>query len=351
MRVLGGLRRPEVLVVATVAVLAVGVEAGWRATGHPTADTLAAATPLSTSATGVTAPASPAAPVGPMASATRTVPAAASAGRLTPTPSPTRTAARSGTPPLPADPGPVGPWPGAGNTGWQHTGVQLTPFACTGDVTEITKAGTVIDGKDIGCGLLIRTDAVTISRSRVSTGQDIPIRTEDGRRGLRITDVEIAGQPGCIAAIGYEGWTATRVNIHGCGDGVRIENGSTLQDSWIHDFWDGTKNGQQIDDPHHDGAQSTGGSNLTVRHNRIDNPHDQTSCMLIGGEFGSPSNVLIEDNYLNGGNYSIYLDPKGSNRVIRNNTFTRNYVYGPLRLEGTYTFTGNHYTDGKPVQP
>lgn len=349
MRVPAVLRRPEVLVVAAVVLLAVGVEAGWRLTRDPAVRTTAAPAALSTSATATPAPATPTAPAGPVTSTTRAQPAARPAGSITPTPRPTASTTHPPVPP--AGSGPVGGWPGAGNTGWQHTGVQLAAFACTGDVTEITTAGTVIDGKDIRCGLLIRTDNVTISRSRVSTGQDIPIRTEDGRRGARITDVEIAGQPGCIAAIGYEGWTATRVNIHGCGDGVRIENGSTLQDSWIHDFWDGTKNGQQIDDPHHDGAQSTGGSDLTIRHNRIDNPHDQTSCMLIGGEFGSPSNVLIEDNYLNGGNYSIYLDPKGSNRVIRNNTFTRNYVYGPLRLEGTYTFAGNHYTDGKPVVP
>lgn len=265
-------------------------------------------------------------------------------------PSPTPSRPRPPSPSRTRPPAPAG-FPGPDNTGWRHTGVTLRPFHCTGDVTEITKAGTVIDGMDIGCGLLIRADNVTISRSRVSADAQLPVRTEDGRTGVRIVDVEIAGRPGCIAGIGYMGWTALRVDIHGCGDGVRIENGSTLQDSWIHAFWDGTKDGKQIDTPHHDGAQSTGGSDIVIRHNRIDNPHDQTSCVLIGNEFGTPSNILIENNYLDGGNYSVYLAPTGTNRVIRNNTFTRNHVYGPTSIGGQYVWTGNHYTDGAPVTP
>jgi Right handed beta helix region len=276
-------------------------------------------------------------------------------GSISPTPSPTASApapsTTTSTTPAPTSSAtaPTGNWPSASSTGFQHTGVSLSPFACTGSVTEISTPGTVIDSKAIGCGILINADNVTISRSRVTSGADIAIRTADGRRGATISDTEIVGQPGCIAGIGYEGWTALRVNIHGCGDGVRIETGSTLQDSWIHDFWDGMKNGVRIDTPRNDGAQSTGGSNMTIRHNRIDNPHNQTSCLLIGGEFGSPSNVLIESNYFNGGNFSIYLDPKGSNRVIRNNILSRNYVYGPTVLDGQYVWENNSYEDGTPL--
>jgi len=340
------LRSRAVLGGVVLVVVAAGAGLGWRLSADPAAHPTAVAQPP-TSAEPTPTPASPSATASPRQ---RPAPALPRAGKLHPMPKPTSKPTPTASPPAPG-PAPVGGWPGPGNTGWRHTGVRLSGYPCSGGVTEITRAGTVIDGKDVHCGLLIRTDNVTISRSRVVTGTEVPIRTEDGRRGLRIVDTEIDGSPGgCIAAIGYEGWTATRVDIHGCGDGVRIEDGSTLQDSWIHDFWDGTINGRPVDDPHHDGAQSTGGSGLTIRHNRIDNPHDQTSCILIGGEFGSPSNVLIENNYLNGGNYSIYLDPKGSNRVIRNNVFTRDYVYGPLRLEGTYTFTGNRYTDGTPVK-
>jgi Right handed beta helix region len=333
------------LAAVALAVAAGGVEIGWLLSADPAAESPAVAGPPSTTATVTPTPSAPTPSAKPSKPRPRPAPPLPRVGSLYPRPP------KPSASPEPATPAPGG-WPGAGNTGWRHTGVSLTPFSCSGGVTEITRSGTVIDGKDIRCGLLIRADNVTVRRSRVVTATEIPIRTEDGRRGARIIDTEIDGSPGgCIAAIGYEGWTAIRVDIHGCGDGVRIETGSTLQDSWIHDFWDGTVNGQQVDDPHHDGAQSTGGSGMTIRHNRIDNPKDQTSCILIGGEFGAPSNVLIENNYLNGGNYSIYLDPKGSNRVIRNNVFTRNHVYGPLRLEGTYTFTGNRYTDGAPVTP
>jgi hypothetical protein len=341
-------RSRAALAAVALALAAGGVETGWRISAGPAAEPPAVAEAPSTTATVTPAPSAPAPSAKPSKPRQRPAPLPP-AGSLQPQPPKPSASPEPGTPPA----GPAtGGWPGAGNTGWRHTGVSLTRFSCSGEVTEITRPGTVVDGKDIRCGLFIRADNVTVSRSRVLTATQVPIRTEDGRRGVRIVDTEIDGSPGgCIAAIGYEGWTAVRVDIHGCGDGVRIESGSTLQDSWIHDFWDGTVNGQQVDDPHHDGAQSTGGSGLTIRHNRIDNPKDQTSCILVGGEFGAPSNVLIENNYLNGGNYSIYLDPKGSNRVIRNNVFTRTHVYGPLRLEGTYTLTGNRYTDGAPVTP
>jgi hypothetical protein len=249
-----------------------------------------------------------------------------------------------------ADPDPSGAFPNASNTGWQPTGVTLTPMACPDGVIEIDRPGTVIDGADIPCQVLVKASDVTIRRSRIHVDGDLyAVRTADEASNVQLVDTEIAGGPGCIAAIVFQGWSGTRLNIHGCGDGVRAEGDVTLEDSWIHDFWDGTKDGQVIDTPHHDGVQSTGGSNVTIRHNRIDNPNDQTSCLLIGGEFGAPSNWLVEDNLLNGGNYSIYLDPFGTNRVIRNNVFTRNHVFGPANVAGEFTWVGNHYEDGEPI--
>jgi hypothetical protein len=59
--------------------------------------------------------------------------------------------------------------------------------------------------------------------------------------------------------------------------------------------------------------------------------------------------VLIEDNYLNGGNYSLLLAPYGTNRVIKDNTFTRNFLTAPTNLAGSFAWSGNVYTDGSPV--
>jgi len=240
--------------------------------------------------------------------------------------------------------------PGPNTTGWRHTGVTLRPLACgpNGELV-VDQDGTTLDGDLIDCNVRIDANNVTISRSEVAAGGPWAIYKPDQFTNLTVTDVEVAGKPGCEAALAFSHYTATRMNIHGCEDGVRIEQGSVLQDSWIHDFWNGDVNGQRVGETDHDGVATTGGSNLTIRHNRIDNPDNDNSCIMIGGEFGEPSNIVIEDNYLDGGNYSLILAPQGSNRVIRGNTFTRNYLAGPADLSGAYTWSGNVYTDGSPV--
>lgn len=240
--------------------------------------------------------------------------------------------------------------PGPNNTGWQHTGVHLAPVTCgPNDELVITTNGAVLDGALIACDVRIDADDVTISRSLIQAGGPWAVYQPDQFTGLTVSDVEIAGRPGCQAALAFSHYTATRVNIHGCGDGARTDASATVQDSWIHDFWDGRVNGQQVGTVAHDGISTSGGSDLTIRHNRIDNPRSDDSCIMIGGQYGEPSNVVIEDNYLDGGNYTIFLSPFGTNRVIRNNTFTRTYLTGPANISGSYVWSGNVFTDGSPV--
>ncbi|HSV65198.1 MAG TPA: DUF4082 domain-containing protein [Mycobacteriales bacterium] len=255
---------------------------------------------------------------------------------------PTTTAPVPTTPPAPTTPPSTGGWPGASNTGWQPTGVRLTAMSCPSG-GKVSTAGTVIDGKDIGCGLYITADNVTIKRSRITATSDFGVRTADGVRNFRIEDSEIAGTPACAVGLVFSNWTGVRLNIHGCSDGAHTEGNVLLQDSWIHDLYRGPTD-------HNDAVQATGSSNVTLRHNRLENPHNQTSCILIGGEFGQPNNWLVENNYLDGGNYTIYLDPYGSNRTIRDNVFTKSYVYGALNLAGQVSLSGNTYTDGSTVR-
>ena len=240
--------------------------------------------------------------------------------------------------------------PGPNNTGWRHAGVELTPVDCGSDgELVVTTEGARLDSALIGCNIRIDANNVTISRSLVMAGGPWAIYKPDQFTNLTVTDVEIAGRPGCQAALAFSHYTATRLNIHGCEDGVRADTGATVRDSWIHDFWDGRVNGQQVGQATHDGVSTTGGSNLTIRHNRIDNPRSQDACIMIGGQYGEPSNVVIEDNYLDGGNYTIFLAQYGTNRVIKNNTFTRTFLTGPANVSGSYVWSGNVFTDGTPV--
>lgn len=246
-------------------------------------------------------------------------------------------------PPSTPTPPVAGGWPGPNNTGWAPTGVKLAPLGCNGGEFLIDKPGTVIDGKQIPCSVRVTADNVKITRSKVTATGQWGVYLVDKNAGLTLQDVEIVGSDACEYGVGFEDVTSIRINVSGCSDGVKMEKGSSLIDSWIHDLSKG-------EGDHNDGVQITGGSNITIRHNRIENPKNQTSAILVGGEFGSPSNILIENNLLNGGNYTVYLDPKGTNRVIRNNVFTRNYVYGPARLDGQVEWTGNTYEDGATVK-
>lgn len=240
--------------------------------------------------------------------------------------------------------------PGPDNTGWQHTGVTLSPMECGPDGELVVDTDdTVIDGARIDCDIRIDANDVTISRSLVRAGGPWAIYKPDQYTNLTVSDVEIAGLPGCQAALVFSHYTATRLNVHGCADGLRVDQSATVQDSWIHDFWDGRVNGQQVGAIAHDGVSTTGGSNLTIRGNRIDNPRSDDSCITIGGQFGAPSNVVIEDNYLDGGDYTIFLAPSGVNRVIKDNTFTRTFLTGPAKVSGSYVWSGNVFTDGSPV--
>jgi hypothetical protein len=158
-------------------------------------------------------------------------------------------------------------YPTAATTGWQHTGVKLTPYK---GPNEITKAGTVIDGKDLSC-IWIQAPRVVIKRSRVR----------------------------CDDYFAWEHFVALRVNCHGVGDGIGLNSDTVVQDSYIHDL-------VTCGDCHNDGIQSTGGTDIVIRHNRIDNEFEQTSCILLGTEDHPLKNVLIENNLFNGGGYTVY---------------------------------------------
>ncbi|OLR90798.1 hypothetical protein BJP25_29925 [Actinokineospora bangkokensis] len=237
--------------------------------------------------------------------------------------------------------------PGPGNTGYRHTGVKLQDVRCDNGEFLVDRPGTVIDGKSIPCSVRVAADNVTISRSLIKTTAAWGIYKLDKYADLKVVDVEVDGGRGCAYGIGFNRVRSTRVDVHGCNDGVHTEQGSVLENSWIHDL---EHTGADGGEPHNDGVQSTGSSDITIRGNTISNPRHQTSCILIGGEGGAPSNILIEGNWLDGGNYTIYLDPNGGNRVIRGNVFARSFVYGPANVAGQVEWSGNTFAGGGEVK-
>jgi cell wall-associated NlpC family hydrolase len=225
-------------------------------------------------------------------------------------------------------------FPDATNTG-VPPGTQLTS---SGSIT-VSTDGAVVDAKDVHGTITVEASNVTIKRTRVTSSDHYPIHFVRGK-DLTIEDVEVAGSAGCLRAVepAGDGATMTRMNIHGCEDGIEMYSGDTITDSYIHDlaFTGGS---------HNDGIQQNGGSNDIVRHNTIFNPHNQTSCVNFTTDFGGISDIMITGNLLNGGNYTVYSrsggngDPTGVS--ITDNHFGRADVFGLLSADGSVTWSGN----------
>jgi hypothetical protein len=108
---------------------------------------------------------------------------------------------------------------------------------------------------------------------------------------------------------------ARRVDIHGCENGLDIDNSITLVDSYIHDLYEGNEG-------HADGMQLSGGSRIVIRHNTIFNPGG-TSAIIAHRD--DNVDVLVQSNLMAGGAYTLYCPRNTSRdfRVIDNRFSTR----------------------------
>jgi hypothetical protein len=276
----------------------------------------------------------------------------------------------------PRAPTPTG-YPDASNTG-VPPGTTLTPY--TGP-SNIKTPNTVIDGRTIGCievsapGVVIRNSRISCSSFSYAVYLDDRLLT-DAATPLLIEDSEITcndRQSG--AAVGEADFTVRRVEITHCENGFDIDQHVLIEDSFIHDLYTDSIN-------HMDGAQfgcghwapgysgpscaagyAPGVLNVTFRHNTI-------YAVSASGEFGTSAiisnrtpnidhNVLIENNLLAGGAFTLYCDQDGAtgvNYVVRNNHFSTKFspkvgFYGISDHCSDETQSGNviHET-GRPLK-
>ena len=229
-------------------------------------------------------------------------------------------------------------YPDETNTGAKGT---LTPRS--GDIT-VNDDGTILENIDLKGAIRVYADNVTIRNVKITTGGYWPILF-DGTGGV-VEDSTIVGTVDSQACVGGSGMTIRRLNCSGAGDGVKLGSDSTMTDSYIHDLGTGPES-------HNDGCE-LGSSNVTVRHNTILNAQGQTAAVFIGAS--APSmNILVEDNVLAGGGYTVYGPDPGSSTVkFVNNKFSTRYFaksgfYGPVAYWKTGSgneWSGNVWMDG-----
>ena len=249
------------------------------------------------------------------------------------------------TPPPPTDDDPNRPW--AHNTGPSDPAALVASGA-----KMITTDGVVLENIDVRGDIWIDADDVTVRNFRIdASGMSYGINVLDGHSGVVIEDGEIYNMSS--AAILGTGFTARRLHIHdSSGDAIKAQGSSTGPTLVEYCFIEKLGSGSEA---HADGDQTRGGSDITFRYNNIflpapgkpgypGAPYKTNAAFMLQLDI---SNFVIENNWLNGGNYTIYCQSSGI--YVRNNIFGTSYEFGPV--DGNCTeWSGNVREDtGDPI--
>ncbi len=216
-------------------------------------------------------------------------------------------------------------FPGPTNTG-VPAGITLK---ASGSIT-VTTDGQVISGLNINGCVTVSAKNVIIRKSRITCSGLYSVRTKNAAN-LLVEDVEIDGQGKNSAAVCCDDYTLRRVNISNVIDGPRLGDRTVVEYSWIHHL-------KRQSGSHNDTLQTTGATNIVVRGNTLDayNPitkDPMNACLQLGSTTGPiVANLIFEQNYCNGGNYSISFDTslKANKIQLRDNVYGRNHRFGVI---------------------
>ncbi|HPF13095.1 MAG: LamG domain-containing protein [Planctomycetes bacterium] len=241
--------------------------------------------------------------------------------------------------------------PGPTNTGPTNVSILQNVGGMT-----ITQDGAVIENVRVSGTIVIEANNVTIRNFIVDAGYaPYAITATGGNYGIVLEDGELVNVNS--AHIYGGGFSAFRLNLHESGgDGFKATNDVLVEGCWVHHL--GTNDGA-----HADCNQTRWGSNFIFRGNFFDlpidigQPYKQNACFIMQTGDGPIDNILIENNWLTGGNFTVYVENKwnGSasspnygdptNVRLLNNRFGREFRYGPLNITGTVLISGNRWDD------
>jgi hypothetical protein len=249
---------------------------------------------------------------------------------------------------------------------WAHNTGPSNPEALTPSASlKIRTDGAVVENLDIRGRLTIDANNVTVRNFRIDgSDNSYGIKVESGHTNILIEDGEITN---CHSAgiLAYSGITVRRIHIHDTGaDGLKIQGGidPTLIESCFLERL-GMNPGA-----HADGNQTRGGSNITFRYNNIYMPYPGTpdypgapfasnaAIFLETPSGGTTDNIVIDGNWLTGGNYTVYCSDFSTNVSVTNNFFGRYNAGWPgkerrrVRAGNCDTWSNNRWEDtGEPM--
>ncbi len=250
------------------------------------------------------------------------------------------TGANAGAPPAPP---PLPPMP----TGWpsaSSTGASGSLASVSGDVV-LSTDGEVYTNKRINGTLTVTACNVTIRNVEVDSGEPFT-----GNSTPDLFAIWLQESASCGATVDHVSTvTESAPNVY-VTTSIRIARGGpvTITNSkmlgaqlGILGVAAGVVRGNYIElganmrGDHNDAIQGDGATNLTIDHNTLLNPNDQTSALALYTEYGNNNNITVSGNLMAGGGYTCYCgDGKSDNNGnparavnvnIINNVFWRKY--------------------------
>lgn len=225
---------------------------------------------------------------------------------------------------------------------------------------QVQSDNVTLSGLDIDGSVHSTKAGLTITDTRIRCTGEHDWCLSLGTRST-VRDTEIGGQSdghsfGPATGV-YSGGTDSnnvlqRLNIHHTSDGLRIDGGTTVEDSWVHDLIMGDPA-----DPtaHSDGIQSTGGANVSITHNRIETGNNCN--VFVQWLSGNPaiSNYQVTDNLFVAGarngqqtSYGVCIYGRNVSAPIRvsNNQFSHGWQVAALTAPPEAVVSANRFTDG-----
>jgi Domain of unknown function (DUF4082) len=248
-----------------------------------------------------------------------------------------------------------GCWPGPDNTG--------APAALKNALTNysgtctIRQDNTVIDGKNINCdGIANYARNVVIRNSVVRS----TILNQTDAASLTVENSTIDGGDAYMGTLMGPNITVLGSNISGGEHVVHCSSNCRVENSWLHDPFDGSKLGW-----HQNGFLSNGGSNFTITHSSVSCRGGCTAAISLLND-GSLANAQVSRNLLVASpDASFCAYPFGSvsknggrtNLVWTDNVFQKGNngkcaTYGPVyefNSSSGNRWSGNRWVDGTPI--
>lgn len=247
-------------------------------------------------------------------------------------------------PPPPPPPTGGGGYPDATTTGPRLSacpGGALKKY--TGDSVFRPTSGQVVECMEFkNVTVYIPSDIsnVTIRNCRFVTTVDLFVNVQGP--DVTIEDTAFVGPAETWIRNSYSGHhlTVRRSDFSGMGNAVEFNVGyEVMEDNYIHDF------GNSSPDQHADGLQTDGTAHAVLRHNTVllNDVAGMTGAISI---FGTNDDILVENNRVAGGGYTIYPSSTGSTKIrFLNNCYSTIFYPGKAQT-GLY---GPWYPSNNPV--